>query len=315
MSTLYPPIEPHRSGHLDVAGGHRVWFEVSGNPSGRPVLFLHGGPGSSTKPDHRRYFDPAHYRIVLFDQRGCGLSQPAGGIENNTTAHLVDDIERLRAELDVERWLLFGGSWGSTLALAYAQAHPERVDRLILRGIFLASHAELDWYFLGLRQFIPEAWSELWSVAPGRPWPELVRWYYANLYGPRADQVAARWSAFETAVMSIGEAQPLAPPAAAGPALLARARVQVHYLAHDCFLRPGQLLDDMPRIAHLPATLLHGRQDFVCPPSTAYDLAQRWPRARLTYVEQAKHASSHPALERELIAAADAARDIERIHT
>lgn len=208
---------------------------------------------------------------------------------------------------------MFGGSWGSTLALAYAQTHPGRVDRFILRGIFLASHAELDWYFLGLRQFIPEAWSELWSVAPGRPWPELVRWYYANLYGPWADQVAARWSAFETAVMSIGEAQPLAPPAAAAPALLARARVQVHYLAHDCFLRPGQLLHDMPRIAHLPATLLHGRQDFVCPPSTAYDLAQRWPRARLTYVEQAKHASSHPALERELVVAADAARAAERV--
>jgi proline iminopeptidase len=313
VSALYPPIEPHRSGHLEVTGGHRIWFEVSGNPSGRPVLFLHGGPGSSTKPDHRRYFDPAHYRIVLFDQRGCGRSQPAGGIEHNTTAHLVDDIERLRDELCVERWLLFGGSWGSTLALAYAQAYPDRVERLILRGIFLASHAELHWYFLGLRQFIPEAWSELWNVAPDRPWPELVRWYYANLYGPQADQVAARWSAFETAVMSIGESQPLAPPATAGPALLARARVQVHYLAHDCFLRPGQLLDDMPRIAHLPAALLHGRQDFVCPPSTAYDLARRWPQARLTYVEQAKHASSHPALERELVAAADAARDAERV--
>ena len=309
---LYPPIEPHRSGHLDVPGGHRIWFEVSGNPSGRPVLFLHGGPGSSTKPDHRRYFDPAYFRIVLFDQRGCGRSQPAGGIESNTTSHLVDDIERLRTMLGVECWLLFGGSWGSTLALAYAQSHPEGVDRLILRGIFLASRAELDWYFVGLRQFIPEAWGQLWQVAPGRPWPELVRWYYANLYGRQADAVAARWSAFETAVMSIGGVQPPAPPAAAGAELLARARVQVHYLAHDCFLRPGQLLDDMPNIAHLPAMLLHGRQDFVCPPSTAFDLAQRWPRARLTIVEQAKHASSHPALERELIAAADAARDSER---
>jgi len=313
VTVLYPPLEPHQAGHLEVAGGHRIWFEVSGNPAGRPVLFLHGGPGSSSKPDHRRYFDPAYYRIVLFDQRGCGRSEPAGGIENNTTAHLVDDIERLRTGLGVERWLLFGGSWGSTLALAYAQTHPERVDRLILRGIFLASHAELDWYFIGLRQFIPEAWHELWKVAPDRTWPELVRWYYANLYGSEADAIAARWSAFETAVMSIGEGLPMAPPATAGAALLARARVQVHYLAHDCFLRPRQLLDDMPRIAHLPATLLHGRQDFVCPPSTAYDLAQRWPQARLTYVEQAKHASSHPALERELIAAADAARDIERV--
>ncbi len=313
MSALYPPLEPYRSGHLEVTGGHRIWFEESGNRLGRPVLFLHGGPGSSTKPDHRRYFDPAHYRIVLFDQRGCGRSTPAGGVENNTTAHLIDDIEHLRALLGIERWLLFGGSWGSTLALAYAQAHPARVERLILRGIFLASKAELDWYFVGLRQFIPEAWESLWSVDPRSSWPRLVRWYQAALQRPGAGAVAARWSAFETAVMSIGDTQPMPPPAGADDALIARARVQVHYLAHDCFLRPGQLLDEMGRIAHLPAVLLHGRQDFVCPPSTAFDLARRWPTARLTFVEQAKHASSHPALERELVAAADAARDADRV--
>jgi proline iminopeptidase len=309
VSALYPPLEPYRSGHLEVTGGHRIWFEESGKPDGRPVLFLHGGPGSSCKPDHRRYFDPSRYRIVLFDQRGCGRSMPAGSVEENTTAHLIDDIERLRKLLGVERWLLFGGSWGSTLALAYAQAHPARVERMILRGIFLASKAELDWYFVGLRQFIPEAWEALWSVAPAVPWPRLVRRYEAALHGAEAAAAAARWSAFETAVMSIGDLQPMLPPANADDVLIARARVQVHYLAHDCFLRPGQLLDDMPRIAHLPATLLHGRQDFVCPPSTAFDLARRWPAARLTYVEQAKHASSHPALERELVAAADAARD------
>ncbi len=313
MSALYPPLDPHRSGHLEVTGGHRIWFEESGNRLGRPVLFLHGGPGSSTKPDHRRYFDPAHYRIVLFDQRGCGRSLPAGSVEDNTTAHLIDDIERLRVMLGVERWLLFGGSWGSTLALAYAQSHPARVERLILRGIFLASKPELDWYFLGLRQFIPEAWESLWSVDPSGSWPRLVRWYQAALQRPEAAAVAARWSAFETAVMSIGDTQPLLPPASADDALIARARVQVHYLAHDCFLRPGQLLDEMGRIAHLPAVLLHGRQDFVCPPSTAFDLARRWPAARLTFVEQAKHASSHPALERELVAAADAARAADRV--
>jgi len=314
VSALYPPLEPYRSGHLEVTGGHRIWFEESGNPDGRPVLFLHGGPGSSSKPDHRRYFDPSHYCIVLFDQRGCGRSMPSGGVEENTTAHLLDDIERLRRLLGVERWLLFGGSWGSTLALAYAQAHPARVERMILRGIFLASKSELDWYFVGLRQFIPEAWEALWSVAPAVPWPHLVRYYEAALLGAEAAVAAARWSAFETAVMSIGDLQPMpAAPANVDDALIARARVQVHYLAHDCFLRPGQLLDDMPRIEHCPAVLLHGRQDFVCPPSTAFDLARRWPAARLTYVEQAKHASSHPALERELVAAADAARDTARI--
>jgi proline iminopeptidase len=313
VSVVYPPLEPYRSGHFEVTGGHRLWYEECGNQDGRPVLFLHGGPGSAIKPDHRRYFDPAHYRIVLFDQRGCGRSTPAGGVDNNTTAHLIDDIERLRSTLGVDRWLLFGGSWGSTLALAYAQAHPARVARMILRGIFLASKAELDWYFVGLRRFIPEAWEHLWSVAPAVPWPQLVSCYEAALQGTGAAAAAARWNAFESAVMSIGESPPMPGAAMADAALIARARVQVHYLVHDCFLRPDQLLDDMPRIAHLPADLLHGRQDFVCPPSTAFDLARRWPAARLLFVEQAKHASSHPALERELVAAADAARAPARI--
>lgn len=308
MSALYPPLEPHRSGHLEVTGGHRLWYEVSGNPSGRPVLFLHGGPGSSAKPDHRRYFDPAHYRIVLFDQRGCGRSTPAGAVNDNSTPHLVDDIEHLRRLLGIDRWLLFGGSWGSTLALAYGEAHPQRVERFILRGIFLASRSELDWYFVGLRHFIPEAWEALWQVAPSVTWPQLVRYYESALYGPDAAAIAARWNAFENAVMSIGEPQPVGAPASADGAMLARARVQVHYLAHDCFLGPQQLLGEIGRISHLPAVLLHGRQDFVCPPSTAFDLARRWPAARLTFVEAAKHASSHPALERELVAAADAAR-------
>ncbi|MEO8037291.1 MAG: prolyl aminopeptidase [Betaproteobacteria bacterium] len=316
MSTLYPPLEPHRTGHLDVTGGHRVWFEESGNPRGRPVLFLHGGPGSATKPDHRRYFDPSHYRIVLFDQRGCGRSEPTGHIDDNTTAHLLDDMEKLRATLGIERWLLFGGSWGSTLALAYAQARPQQVTGLILRGIFLASADELDWYFLGLRRFIPEAWESLWGESSGCSWPYLVSRYQAALHQPdrvAAMAAAARWNAFETAVMSIGETQPMTAPTGTDEAGLARARVQVHYLANDCFLRPGQLLDDMPRIAHLPAVILHGRQDFVCPPSTAFDLKRRWPVARLTYIEQAKHAASHPALERELVAAADAARDTDLV--
>ncbi|MCW5627077.1 MAG: prolyl aminopeptidase [Burkholderiales bacterium] len=307
--SLYPSIQPFHSDHLAVTGGHRIAFEQSGNPDGMPVLFLHGGPGSSSKPDHRRYFDPSFYRIVLFDQRGCGRSEPAGGLDCNTTDHLVDDIERLRITLGIDRWVLFGGSWGSTLALAYAQAHPGQVRHLILRGIFLASHSELDWYFVGLRQFLPEAWEELWSEAPGRTWQQLVRRYETLLRGPDASRAAARWSAYETAIMSIGEAQPMAPPANGDAALVARARVQVHYLAHDSFLRPGQLLDGVATIAHLPAILLHGRMDFVCPPVTAHALARRWPNARLTFVEQAKHASSHPALERTLVAAADAVRD------
>ncbi len=310
MTTLYPPIEPHLRGFLPEADGHRVRYEVSGNPQGVPVLFLHGGPGSSAKPDHRRYFDPARYRIVLFDQRGCGGSLPAGGLAANTTAHLVGDIERLRELLGVRRWILFGGSWGSTLALAYAQARPQAVLRLVLRGIFLASRAELDWYFDGLEEFVPEARARLFEPAPGAPWPVLVKTYEGLLNHPDAGvaaEAAAHWSAFESAVMAIGESAAMPPPASGDEALLARARVQVHYLAHECFLRPGELLDNVARIAHLPATLVQGRMDFVCPPRTAVALHRRWPGSRLVMVEQGRHASSHPGIERELVAAADAA--------
>jgi proline iminopeptidase len=311
VSSLYAPLAATFEGHLHRPGGHRVYYEESGRRDGVPVLFLHGGPGSSTKPDHRRYFDPAHYRIVLCDQRGCGRSLPLGSIAENTTAQLVGDIEAIREVLGIERWMMFGGSWGSTLALAYAQTHPQRVTRLILRGIFLASHAELDWYFTGLRQFIPEAWERLYAQAPGASWPALVRSYDAALNHPDglvAGSAAARWNAYESAIMSIGEAPPMPSAATDVPGAIARARVQVHYLAHDCFLRDRELLHNVHRIAHLPATLLHGRLDFVCPPVTAWELARDWPSARLTFIESAKHASSHPALERALVAAADAAR-------
>lgn len=312
MPTLYPPLEATRVLSLPVDGGHVLYVEESGSPAGLPVLFLHGGPGSSTKPDHRRYFDPARYRIVLFDQRGCGRSAPLGATNDNTTWHLVADIEHIRETLDVDRWLLFGGSWGSTLALAYAQRHPERVARMILRGIFLASADELEWYFVGLRQFLPEAWARLYEAAPAADRWQLVRTYRDLVHDPDprvAIPAAARWNAYETAIMSIGEAQGMPDIGAGDAGGLARARVQLHYLANSCFLRDRQLLDDIDRIAHIEAEILHGRQDFVCPPVTAYELAQRWPRARLTYVEQAKHASSHPALESELVRAADDARD------
>lgn len=311
MPELYPPIEPNRSGHLPVSDGHAIWFEESGNAAGEPVLFLHGGPGSFTRPDHRRYFDPAHYRIVLFDQRGCGKSTPRGSLIGNSTQHLISDIERLRLHLNVERWTLFGGSWGSTLALAYAQAHPARVRFIIVRGIFVCSEAELEWYFVGLRQFIPEAWAALFSLAPEQPWQSLINAYQNALHSADQDlqrDAAARWNGYESAIMGIGEAAPMAPAVADFGAALDRARVQVHYLQHRGFLEDRALLSNMPRISHIPGIILHGRMDFVCPPVTAYELAERWPRARFTIVESAKHAASHPALERELVAAADEAR-------
>lgn len=313
MPALYPPLEARRTLALAVDGGHVLHVEESGIPDGLPVLFLHGGPGSATKPDHRRYFDPSRYRIVLFDQRGCGRSTPLGSTSANTTWHLVADIERIRDALGVDQWVLFGGSWGSTLALAYAQRHSERVMRMVVRGIFLASASELEWYFVGLRQFIPEAWARLYEAAPGADWRRLVRSYCDLVHhtDPRiAAPAAARWNAYEGAIMSIGETPMMGGSSAADEgAAIARARVQLHYLAHDCFLRDRELLDEIGRIAHIDAEILHGRQDFVCPPVTAYELAQRWPGARLTFVEQAKHASSHPAFESELVRAANDARD------
>ena len=244
---------------------------------------------------------------MLFDQRGCGRSTPLGGTDCNTTAHLVEDIECIRKELGVSRWVVFGGSWGSTLGLAYAQTHPDRVRGLILRGIFLASRAELEWYFIGLRQFLPEAWEALFRVAPGQPWERLITRYETLLNGADEEQArraAAQWNAYESAIMSIGDT-PALTATVADEAALARARVQIHYLARGCFLRDRELLDNLPRIAHLPATILHGRQDFVCPPVTAWELARRWPRATLSFIEQARHAASHPVLERALVAAAD----------
>ncbi|MBI1394822.1 MAG: prolyl aminopeptidase [Betaproteobacteria bacterium] len=312
QSALYPPLEPFDSGLLDVGHGHRVHFEQCGRPDGRPVLFLHGGPGSACKPDHRRYFDPAYYRVVLFDQRGCGRSRPFGATVHNTTPDLIADIERLRDRLGIQRWVLFGGSWGSTLALAYAQAHPGRVERLVLRGIFLASQAELDWYFTGLRHFIPEARERLFEGTARDDWHALLTRYDALLNDPDpavATAAAHRWNAYESAIMSIGEPAPTSPAADTDSGSLGRARVQVHYLAHGCFLEDGQLAANLPRIAHLPAVLLHGRQDFVCPPVTAYELARNWPAAKLAFIETAKHASSHPDLERALVAAVDAIRD------
>ena len=304
--TLFPPLEPRRTEWLAVNGGHEIHVEESGHPDGLPVVFLHGGPGSQVKPDHRRYFDPALWRIVLFDQRGCGRSRPLGGTEANTTAHLLDDMETLRRHLGVERWVVFGGSWGSTLGLAYAQAHPDRVLGMVLRGIFTASRSELDWYFTGLRQFLPEAWARLHAEDEGVAWPELVARFRQRLHHPDAAlarAAAARWNAYEAAIMAIGD-QSLPATASVDDAALARARVQVHYLAQGCFLTDRQLLDNVARIAHLPALLLHGRQDFVCPPVTAWELASRWPAAELRFVETARHASSHPDLEQALVAAA-----------
>jgi proline iminopeptidase len=304
---LFPPLEPYASGWLESTDGHRIWHEQSGNPQGVPVVFLHGGPGSSTNPDHRRFFDPAFYRIVLLDQRGCGRSTPRGEVRANTTPQLLSDLERLRLELDINRWLLFGGSWGSTLALAYAQAHPGAVSGLVLRGLFLASDDEVAWFVTGLSRFLPEAWSAFASGSDDQSCAGLLRRYHERV---ALDDVAAagRWNAWESAVMAVGEAPPALP--AADMTTLARVRIQLHYLINGCFLAPGQLLRGLERLVGLPALLVQGRRDLVCPPSTAYTVVRQWPGAQLRMVEEGGHSSMHPAMARALV---QATQDMKRL--
>lgn len=304
---LFPPLEPYASGWLDVGEGHRIWHEQSGNPRGSPVIFLHGGPGSSTRPDNRRFFDPAFYRIVLLDQRGCGRSTPLGEVRANSTPELVADLERLRSALGIEHWLLFGGSWGSTLALAYAEGHPERVSGLVLRGLFLASDDEVSWFLSGLARFLPEAWSAFTSGCDDRSDAGLLRHYQARILLDDT-AAAARWNGWESAIMAVGEASAASP--AADAATLARVRVQLHYLINHCFLAPGQLLSGLQRLLDLPAVLVQGRRDLVCPPCTAYTVARCWPRARLHMVEEGGHSAMQPAMSRALVQATEHMKQI-----
>lgn len=306
---LYAPIEPDTQGHLPRASGQGVYYEACGNPNGIPVLFLHGGPGSSISPTHRRFFDPQRARIVLFDQRGCGRSTPRGAVEHNTTADLIDDIEALREMLGVQRWMLFGGSWGSTLALAYAQAHPARVSGCVLRGVFLATRAEIDWYFDGLRRFVPQAWSALMEGLAATDAPSVIDWYAQRVFGTDREAALAaarRLAAYEGAVMAVGE-QAGSSGSQDAEALLDRARVYLHFLRNHCFMRDGLLLDGIERIAHLPAIIVQGRRDLVCPPVTAYALHRHWNGSQLRMVEDGGHSALHPAMSGALV---DAARDM-----
>ena len=298
---LFAHQEPFDFGWLEVGSGHRIYYEQCGACDGVPAVFLHGGPGSSINPNHRRFFDPAYYRVVLLDQRGCGRSTPRGETAHNTTADLVEDLERLRAHLGIERWMLFGGSWGSTLALAYAQRHWARVTGLVLRGVYLGSAEELDWFVLGLRRFVPEAWNAFAAGSPVDSASALVRWYAQRVAS--ADEAAARrWVEYESAVMAVGEV-PGAGAAADGASLVARVRVQLHYLVNDCFLAPDQLLAGLGGIAHLPGIIVQGRRDLPCPPLTAQRLHAAWPASQLRMVEDGGHSALHPAMSAALVRA------------
>lgn len=300
---LHPVADPFATGMLDVPGGHQLYFERCGRPDGLPVVFLHGGPGSGCNPSQRRFFDPGVWQAVLFDQRGCGRSRPAGSVEANTTADLVDDLERLREHLGIPAWLVLGGSWGATLALRYAAAHPQRVNGLLLRGSFLGTMRELEWFLEGLRRFVPEAWEAFRAAAPARDAPGLLRWYHRRIHDPDpalSIPAARAWTAYESAVMALTD--PGAPSSAmSDDAVLARLRVHTHYLAHACFLAGSDALPEPGRLDGIPVTLVHGRLDFVCPVENALALARRLPHARLRLLEQAGHSQMEPTVARALV--------------
>jgi proline iminopeptidase len=303
---LYPPIEPYASGRLAVSDGHDIAWEQSGNPAGAAVLFLHGGPGAGTAPAYRRFFDPRFWRIVLFDQRGCGLSAPTASLEANTTAHLVADIEALRNHLGVDRWLVFGGSWGSTLAIAYGQAHPERISGFVLRGVFLFRPDECAWFMTGMGRFFPEAWRRFTHHLPESERGDLLGSYYRRLTG--ADSfirlAAARaWCRYEESCARLMPRH--IPGDMDDAACLAMARIECHYMVHHGFLAPDQLMRDLPRLHHLPCAIVQGRYDVVCPPATAEELARAWPGARLTVIPDAGHSAMEAPVRAALVAAVE----------
>lgn len=312
MRLLYPPIEPHEQGMLDVGDGHRIYWEVSGNPAGKPVVFLHGGPGSSTTPLHRRLFDPAAYRIVLVDQRGCGRSTPSvvtsrAGLVANTTWHLVSDLERLRELLGIDRWQLFGGSWGATLALAYAQTHPGRVTDIILRGVFLLRRKELDWMYRGgAGHLFPEAWAEFTALVPDGEDPLDAYHHLVNDPSPEvAARAAAAWSDWECAAVSLVPNPAMVATYSDPTFAVAFARTALHYFTRDGWLAENQLLRDAGKLGDIPGRIVQGRYDAVCPPTTAWELHRAWPGSKLLMLPQAGHAVSDRGVMDALLEATD----------
>ena len=306
-SLLYPPLEPFNTGVLDTGDGHQIYWELCGNPQGKPAVFLHGGPGAGCSADHRRLFDPARYCVLLFDQRGCGRSKPHAELENNTTWHLVADIERLRVMVGAPQWLVFGGSWGSALALAYAEKHPERVSELVVRGIFTVRRAELQWYYQeGASALFPDLWEAYLAPIPVAERGDLMAAYRKRLVG---DDVAARLEAARAWSLWEGQTITLLPDPAAvakygdGEYALAFARIENHYFVHKGWLEEGQLIRDAYKLAHIPGVIVQGRYDMACPAQTAWDLHRAWPQADFYMVEGAGHAYNEPGVLAQLMAA------------
>lgn len=305
---LYPEIEPYHSGILDLDGLHQMYWEECGNPRGTPVVFLHGGPGAGSAPAHRRFFDPARYRIVIYDQRGAGRSRPLGELKHNTTPLLVEDLERLREHLHIERWLVFGGSWGSTLALAYAIAHAKRCRGLVLRGIFLCRPSEIDWFLYGVRNFFPEAWAAFAGAIPEDERKDLLAAYYRRLTDPdpAVHMPAARaWSIYEGSCSTLLASPETVAYFASDVVALGLARIEAHYFTHNIFMPENGLLENIRKAADVPAVIVQGRYDAVCPVVTADDLHCAWPEAEYIVVPDAGHSAWEPGICAELVRATE----------
>lgn len=308
---LFPPIEPFATGALELDPPHRMYFEESGNPAGTPVVFLHGGPGAGSSAVHRQFFDPAHYRIVVFDQRGAGRSTPLGCIEDNTTPRLLEDMEKLRRHLRIERWVVFGGSWGSTLALAYAEHHPGRCLALVLRGIFLCRRSEIDWFLHGLRAIFPEAWRAFAGYIPERERGDLLAAYHRRLTDPdpAVHMPAARtWSVYEGSCSTLLPNPALVADFASDRVALGLARIEAHYFANDIFLPENFLLENVRRLKDIPAVIVQGRYDIVCPAVSADDLHAAWPEADYAIVPDAGHSAFEPGIRSRLVQATEELR-------
>lgn len=305
---LFPPIEPYETGRLKRSAPHELYWEQSGTPDGRPVVFLHGGPGSGAAPDHRRFFDPAAYRIVIFDQRGAGRSTPLGELTDNTTGDLVSDIEALREHLGIARWLVFGGSWGSTLALAYAEAHPERVTGLVLRGIFVCRAEEIDWFLHGMRWVYPEAWRRFATHIPEDERGDLLHAYHRRLIDPdpAVHMPAARaWSTYEGACSTLLPSPETVAAFGEDTKALGLARIEAHYFVNGIFMEEGALLRRAERIRAIPGVIVQGRYDMVCPIATADALHRAWPEADYRIIPDAGHSAMEPGIRGALIAATE----------
>ena len=307
---LYPEIQPHRTGHLRVSALHEIYYEECGNPQGRPVVFVHGGPGGGADASARRFFDPARYRIVLFDQRGCGRSRPHAELRENTTPLLVADMEVLREFLGIDRWVVFGGSWGSTLALAYAEAHPQRVLGLILRGIFLLRPAEIAWFYQhGASEIWPDRWEEYLAPIPPAERDDLLGAYHRRLVGDDREvalAAARAWSIWEGTTSHLYESEKTVARFGAEAFALALARIEAHYFVNRGFFeKPDQLLRDVDRIRAIPGVIVQGRYDVVCPMTSAWDLHRAWPEAELRIVPDAGHSAFEPGIVHELVSATD----------